>query len=206
MGHHHRQHNTFNCEINTRPKQGPAAARLDRERLRATRHMSSVRCVQKRVRISNGIRLCMIKICRYVRPILIESFVLAHLLLWNDNTLADTACYAQSDCSNTSEFCGWTDCIDEYGRLYRCAVCTSCTMCVCDFDSVDGACPRSRCPDQPSSAVRFLQGSFYNQTTALMPPGFACMRALAFSGTAFSDIQVDVPHAAESKRHGFARP
>ena len=38
MGHHHRQHNTFNCDTNTRPKQGPAVARLDRERLRATRH------------------------------------------------------------------------------------------------------------------------------------------------------------------------
>ena len=98
-------------------------------------------------------------------------------------------CYSHDDCLNTSEFCGWSTCVDPYAREYRCAECTGCSNCKCDWDSIDGSCPRTRCPGQPSSAVRFLQGAFYNETEIFTPIDFVCMRRLSFSGSTFSDIQ-----------------
>jgi hypothetical protein len=98
-------------------------------------------------------------------------------------------CYTHSDCANPSEFCSWPTCQDPLGRPYPCPACAPCLACACDSDAVDGACPRARCPDQPTSAVRFLHGAFYNRTAAGMPPGFACVRRISFAGALFSEVQ-----------------
>jgi hypothetical protein len=120
-----------------------------------------------------------------------ELFFLVFLsLLHAPSALEENvACYSHRDCMNSSTFCAWTVDVDSFGREFKCAQCMPCADCSCDSDAVDGACPRTRCPDQPSAAVRYLQGAFYNQTKLAKIPDFLCMRRISFSGNSFSDTQ-----------------
>ncbi len=116
-------------------------------------------------------------------------FCLITILRESDSLPVGAICYTHTDCASPSEFCGWTTCQDPLGRSYRCPACAPCLVCACDRDAVDGACPRARCPDQPTSAVRFLHGAFYNHSSSGMPTGFTCTRRISFAGDSFSDVQ-----------------
>lgn len=108
-----------------------------------------------------------------------------------------TACSSHRECARRSDFCAFETCLDDRGLTYRCGLCKPCIFCNCDSDSIDGQCPVLRCPDQPSSSVRFLQGSFWNVTDVITSASsstgnYRCIRLLEVVGGSYSLLQMSV--------------
>jgi hypothetical protein len=104
----------------------------------------------------------------------------------------NSECLAHDEC-NDSFFCKASSCADSIGAEYRCGKCHPCIECRCNTDAIDLACPTVACPDQPTDAIRFLQGPFLSRSPIPGAPTYSCLRRLLFDGGAFSDIQAAVP-------------
>jgi hypothetical protein len=100
-------------------------------------------------------------------------------------------CFDHAGCQE-NRFCAWSNCTDNKGRNISCGTCKSCTSCLCDTDSIDSACPRSRCPNQPSQGVKFLQGAFLGHGRLEKASNFICTRRLTISGAAIAFLQVPI--------------
>ena len=100
-------------------------------------------------------------------------------------------CYDHTECQ-TNTFCAWSSCIDPKGRNFSCGTCKVCTRSLCDSDSIDFACPRSRCRDQPSEGVRYLQGVFLGHAHLKNASHYVCTRRLTMSGSSISFLQIPV--------------
>ncbi len=107
-------------------------------------------------------------------------------------SLQSIPCASHSECSNMDDFCSRTACV---GAL-ACGICRPSAECYCDSDSIDNQCPYS-----PTLAVRFLQGTFQNQT-ALDVPDYECIRRLVVTGNMFifSQFPVFTMHPASTAK------
>ena len=116
----------------------------------------------------------------------------------NDRNIVE--CIFHTDCTDGS-FCAASSCSDALGRKYLCGACKPCSECVCNADAVDGACPISKCPEQPTNSVRFLQGPFFARALIHGFPTHVCVRRLLFDAGSFFDVQaairIDHPASAE---------
>ena len=109
---------------------------------------------------------------------------------------AGSACYSHRDCPGPDDFCSWTTCHDVFGRTHRCGICAQCASCRCNFHAVDSACPRDRCPAQPTDGICYLQGSFYGFSSVAtgnmsleMPLGYLYVQRVSFVGSTFHEMQ-----------------
>ncbi len=112
----------------------------------------------------------------------------------------ETKCFSHENCSDTSEFCAWVQCLGSDGSVYNCGSCRPCSMCICNSNSTDNVCPKDRCPSQPTFGVRYWQGEFYGLTEIPTDTTFTCVRRLAIFGNAFflSQIPVSNVHPAST--------
>ncbi len=119
-------------------------------------------------------------------------FVCICLIFPSIASLTLNQCASHSECSNINEFCSRAACD---GALI-CGVCKPSAECYCDGDSIDDQCPST---GHPTLAVRFLQGTFRNQT-AMQVPGYECIRRLVVSGNmfVFSQFPIFTAHPASS--------
>ncbi len=113
-------------------------------------------------------------------------------------------CSAHADCAENSQFCAWTTCKDYSGWVYKCGQCKNCSQCFCNADSIDYACPQSRCPASPHKGMRELSGSWTLLSDIQEPKtyNFLCVRRVSFSGRMFSDMQMVVSLADPGRADG----
>ncbi len=107
-----------------------------------------------------------------------------------ENKIGTDICFAHDECQAT-KFCAWSTCIYTDGRNLSCGVCKPCSSCLCDTNSIDSACPRNRCPAQPSEGVRYLQGVFLGDTQ-VDNSNYSCARRLIISGGTIHFLQIRV--------------
>jgi hypothetical protein len=109
-----------------------------------------------------------------------------------DQTLDEAnTCFDHAECQ-ADAFCAWSISIDSKGRNISCGICKKCIFCRCDVDSIDSACPQSRCPDQPSQGVRYLQGVFLGHARLKYASHYICTRRLTMSGATIAFLQSPV--------------
>jgi hypothetical protein len=126
-------------------------------------------------------------------PILFAAIfgVVSSMQLQFQTANQENICFDHDVCPENS-FCALRDCIDFLGRNISCGTCKECTSCHCDTDSIDSACPRIRCPDQPSQGVRFLQGVFLGHDRLGNASNYFCTRRLTISGATIAFFQTPV--------------
>ena len=126
-----------------------------------------------------------------------------HLFLWvciyvSSKACAESQtlgqCTSHSECSNMNEFCSRASC----GGSMMCGVCRPSAECYCDSDSIDSQCPSTV---HTTLAVRYLQGTFRNQST-MQAPGYECIRRLVVNGEMFifSQFPVYTAHPASTAK------
>ena len=108
----------------------------------------------------------------------------------NENEIQTEACFSHGQCPS-SKFCAWSSCIDANGIGSSCGICKDCLSCLCDTDSIDSACPRNRCPAQPSEGVRYFQGVFLGNSP-IDNSNYTCARRLIMSGATVYFLQIPV--------------
>ena len=109
-----------------------------------------------------------------------------------DGWIDKSQCQTHSQCA-AGKFCKWKWANSFEGWWFVGGICTPCSECKCNGDAVDAACPRERCPLQPSSDIRFLQGSF-NEFRNLSRSAI-CVYTLDIQGSMFRETQLVLAHA-----------
>ena len=93
-----------------------------------------------------------------------------------------SVCFQHEFCPD-GYFCAESGLLGGWLRYGQCVPCASCS---CDYVSMDGACPLSRCPSGPISVIKALQGSFYNIQSVI--GSYICYTMFSFEGLTFRQM------------------